>query len=337
MVNGFREAGRWALGAGRWALGAGRWALGAGRWALGAGRFRALVPLLLSLFLLSAAFLKGYDLFTAPLLGTSLWTARTFRIVVIEAEWVLGLWLLSGLMPREARWVALAAFIAFFTVSLTKALTGEANCGCFGRVPISPRWTAAIDLAAILAVWLWPPAKTGEALERAATPRFRIVGVGMFFVLAGLPTGIVMATKSPAVLTAEGAILGDSRAVVLEPEGWVEKRLPLLDHISIGRELESGTWIILLYHRRCAACQRVIPTYERLAAETARRRHAARIALIEVPQKGDPRPESISTTSLCRRGRLSGDREWLVQTPLVLEMDDGCVTSVSRVSHGDGL
>jgi hypothetical protein len=118
---------------------------------------RVFLPISLGLLLLSAAFLKGYELFTSPLPETSLWTSRGVRIAGIEAEWGLGLWLLSGRWSRWARWTALVAFHGFFAFNLSKALAGEANCGCFGPVPINPGWTAGLDLAAIVALWLWRP------------------------------------------------------------------------------------------------------------------------------------------------------------------------------------
>jgi hypothetical protein len=109
----------------------------------------ALVPNSLSLLFLTAAFLKGYELYAAPLSEAGVWTSRTLWIAAVEPEGFLGLWLLSGVRLRGAHWAALAAFHVFLTSSL--ALASEESCVCFGRVSIDPRLTAALVRAAILA------------------------------------------------------------------------------------------------------------------------------------------------------------------------------------------
>ena len=120
-------------------------------------RYGVFVPCLLGTVILLASPLKGYDLATAPTAEANLWTSRWFQIAVVEAEFAVGLWLLSGLWRPAARRAALVAFVAFFVVSLSKALPGEASCGCFGPVPVSPRYTAGLDLTAILSLQLWHP------------------------------------------------------------------------------------------------------------------------------------------------------------------------------------
>ena len=107
--------------------------------------------------LIAAALLKGYQLATAPVVGSGLFSSRAFLIALVEFEWLLGVWLLSGLYPRRAWQVALACFAGFACVSLYKGLSGDASCGCFGRVEVSQRWTLVLDLGAVLALLAWPP------------------------------------------------------------------------------------------------------------------------------------------------------------------------------------
>ncbi len=137
--------------------------------------------------MLSAAFLKGYGLYAAPLPETGVGTSRAVRIGAIEGECLLGLWLLSGVSRSRARWAALAAFHVFFTLSLSRALAGEESCGCFGRVTVDPRWTAALDFAAILALWRWRPGE-GQGWPLGAR-RLRVAVVLLLFLLAGIPGG----------------------------------------------------------------------------------------------------------------------------------------------------
>jgi hypothetical protein len=115
------------------------------------------VPILLSAVLLTATALKMHQLATGPVVENSLFTTRWFLIGLVEFELALGLWLLIGAYPRQARLAALMAFAVFCVVSLYQALSGEESCGCFGKAPVSPWYTALFDLAAVAALWFWHP------------------------------------------------------------------------------------------------------------------------------------------------------------------------------------
>ena len=55
------------------------------------------VRVILAAILVSAAALKGYQLATGPVLGTGLFSSRILLIAVVEFEWLLGVWLITGL------------------------------------------------------------------------------------------------------------------------------------------------------------------------------------------------------------------------------------------------
>jgi hypothetical protein len=275
---------------------------------------RALVPVSLSLLLLTAAFLKGYELYAAPLPEASVWGSRTLRIAAVEAEGFLGLWLLSGVWGSRARWAALVAFHVFFTLSLSRALAGEASCGCFGPVPIDPRWTAALDLAAILALWRWrPPERSGWPVGAHC---LRVAAVPILFLLVGVPGGLVLAGRWPE-MDAEGS------RVVLRPETWVGRRCPLLPYADIGDELSNGRWLVVLYRHDCPHCREVIPLYE-AKARAAADSDARRIAFLAVPPHGTPLWKFAQGSS-CLQGRLTESKEWFGSTPAVVRLQDGVV------------
>jgi hypothetical protein len=139
---------------------------------------RALIPCLVGAFLLFASVLKGYDLATIPTVETTLWTSRWFLIALAEVEFALGLWLISGLLSSFARWTALGAFLAFFGVSISKALAGEASCGCFGAVvQMSPRFTAIMDLAVIVALFRWRPPADSLPKQHRNIVRVSVTGL----------------------------------------------------------------------------------------------------------------------------------------------------------------
>ncbi len=91
----------------------------------------------LGLLFLMAAVLKGRELLTVPVANKDLFSWRPFLIFQVEFELAMGIWLLSGVFKRLAWLAALACFCLFCCVTLYKALTGAASCGCFGRVRVN--------------------------------------------------------------------------------------------------------------------------------------------------------------------------------------------------------
>lgn len=120
------------------------------------------VPFFLGAVLLTASAFKMHQLATGPTTEDSLLTSRWFLIALVEAELALGLFLLIGAYPKQARHAALAAFTAFSLMSLYHALTGAASCGCFGKLHISPWSTLLFDLLAAAALWRWVPSASNE-------------------------------------------------------------------------------------------------------------------------------------------------------------------------------
>ena len=97
-----------------------------------------------ALLLLMAAGLKAHQLATEPVLGTGLLESRWFLMAVVEFELFFGLWLLSGLLTKVTWAAALGCFVLFCCISLFKALSGHATCGCFGKVEVNPWYTATL-------------------------------------------------------------------------------------------------------------------------------------------------------------------------------------------------
>jgi hypothetical protein len=96
------------------------------------------VRTILAAILIGAAMLKGYQLATEPVLGSGFLSSRVFLIALVEFEWLFGVWLLAGMYPKWTWRVALGCFGLFACVSLYKGLSGDASCGCFGQVVVSP-------------------------------------------------------------------------------------------------------------------------------------------------------------------------------------------------------
>jgi len=149
---------------------------------------------------------------------------------------------------------------------------------------------------------------------------FLVAGFALAAVL--LMAGRATSSRPTTRLGLDGKIVGDARAVVLEPGTWVGGEWPLLGHIDIGKRLSEEAWTVVLYRHDCPTCRAVLPQYEREAAAMARTPNAPHVALVAIPPYEGP--ESPQTgRGACVRGRLSDRREWLVATPAVIHLVQG--------------
>jgi spore coat protein U-like protein len=111
-------------------------------------------------------------------------------------ELILGLWLLSGLAQRWARYAALAFFGILAAASLMMALEGRSHCGCFGRVEVNPWWTFGLDVAAVALLASFQPAWSADL----TIPQSRLLRMAAISVLwvGLLLAGFFVAVASPS-------------------------------------------------------------------------------------------------------------------------------------------
>jgi hypothetical protein len=103
----------------------------------------------LGLLLLLTALLKAQGSDEGALGQNTILFSPRLRFAVMEAEALLGLWLLSGWAKRAAWFFAVAFFLVVAGFSLYLGLMGQSSCGCFGRIHVSP-WNAfALDVACL--------------------------------------------------------------------------------------------------------------------------------------------------------------------------------------------
>jgi len=294
-----------------------------------------IVAKLLAALLLIAAALKAWQLLTEPVANSDIWSYRPFLILTIEFELALGLWLLSGLFKKAAWLTTLLCFAAFSAITLYKALTGAASCGCFGKIHVNPWLTLlTIDLPAVLALLIFHPQLSlnlhrpsiKHLLREFITPipaKHHLAAAASLCLIILVGATAILALNTPAAVT--------SSYEVLEPETWVGRKLPILDHIDIGKQLKKGNWLILLYHHDCPDCAEAIPKYEQIARNLAGNDDFLRIALIEVPPYG----QLVSQTSPCTLGRLAETKEWFVTTPAVALLTDARVSTAWEAKAPD--
>lgn len=104
---------------------------------------------------------------------------RAVTLLTVTEELFLGLWLLSGLLPGAARLLTTFVFACFTLVALGRGVAGEASCGCFGNLSVTPWLAVALDLTLfvlLLAVRVPAPTRethrTGFALAVIAASAF---------------------------------------------------------------------------------------------------------------------------------------------------------------------
>jgi hypothetical protein len=122
---------------------------------------------------------------------------------------------------------------------------------------------------------------------------------------------------------ADGSLGANGSVVLLEPEKWAGRPLPILGHIDVADRISAGSWTVVLYHHDCSTCLDLLPQLESKA------RSGRKIALIEMPPYAPEGQSPVSRSSVCLRGRLSDQRDWFATTPVVMSLAEGRVTAVA--------
>lgn len=273
---------------------------------------------LLGVLLIVAAFAKGLspaDSVASVLQGWPL----AAQLLAVEAELMFGIILLCGFLGKLAHCIALVVFALFATFALQSVVAHEESCGCFGAITIDPRLTLVVDLAALTALGAtWPSRAERLFPARPASSRM-IAGAALAAISAGVLLGIAKVGIAPT--QSLNAMVSTGGVVLFEPEAWVGKKLPLLGLLENAQGLADGEWAVLMHHHGCPDCERVRPIYEN------RINRGERVLLIETPPFDGQGREAIPKLGYAW---LPDDREWFVQTPVEILLDDGLVVSVNR-------
>lgn len=304
---------------------------------LSPGRSRAgIVRCVLAAILLVAAGLKAHQLATEPVVGDGFLflSSRAVMVVELECEIILGVWLLSGVFSKLAWLVTTACFAAFAVITYSKAVRGEASCGCFGAVTVSPWITLVMDVGAVAALMLlrrgfW---QSRPAMRKALRLTVAcVVAMGL-----GAPAAVAAMSFKAATIDPAGQILGSGKYVLLEPEAWTGKKLPLFRYLHMDKaegegevevdveKLAEGKWAVILYRHDCPHCREELGRM-RKGLEGA---EAPRTAFIELPPYGAGRAAFLPTGKNLLFGKLDDSRRWLVETPVMLSLKDAIVQSV---------
>jgi hypothetical protein len=290
--------------------------------------------------------LKGYQLATEPVLGDGLLESRWFLIGVVEFEVFFGLWLLAGAVPQLTRLAAIACFGAFALVSFIKAASGEATCGCFGKVAVNPWYTCTLDLIAVALLLQCRP--DARSPERVGGWRKRAILVAAGWLLLAIPTAYAIAGFRPLEADAELTLIGQAfegpagkPMIVLEPDRWIGRPFPLMAYVESGtsstpggelplrERLRKDTSLVILHRSGCADCQLFL---ERLQHDTRLQGRYHTVVALELPPF-DASQDRLNIGGKVETGRLEERALFFARTPLVVAMEQGVVRDIS---YGDG-
>jgi len=101
------------------------------------------------------------------------------ELLAIQSEVLIGVWLLTGRL-RFISWVgAVALFLVLSLTSLTTAIRGYSDCGCFGPIRINPYITTVFNLFALLLLFVGRPEMASIRLWWAILGSVGLALVGM--------------------------------------------------------------------------------------------------------------------------------------------------------------
>ncbi len=140
----------------------------------------------------------GAVLITAVVLKLQGWSSGTsgvnyfspaVQLAALEAEALVGLWLLAGWARHGAWLVAVGLFAALAAVSLYLGLIGQSSCGCFGRIRVSPWESLVLDGVCLTGLLAWR-----QRVDATGGRRPAVIGIGAAVVLGLI--GLTLLTRN---------------------------------------------------------------------------------------------------------------------------------------------
>ena len=305
-----------------------------------------LVRVVLALVLLIAAGLKCHQLATSPAVGDGVLESRWVMMSAVEFELLFGLCLLGNVLPMVGHRALLLCFVCFAAISLYKAISGAASCGCFGRVEVNPWFTFTLDVTAIAALLRWSPLRDEHAVSRPSRePLSR-----MICIVISVACSRNLRLPSPWARTSQPHLreMGSSWAVMI---WWFSIPISGLDSVCrswtllwttpdrcpssqkpLRGRLTEGKWIVSFYRHDCPKCLEELPKYAELSRRAAANPDESQVALIELPPCGELNEFTHLASEGCALGRLSSEKDWFMETPTQLTLREGEVVNVTK-SH----
>ncbi|MDR1925740.1 MAG: hypothetical protein LBQ66_15335 [Planctomycetaceae bacterium] len=299
----------------------------------------------ISFVLLVAAGLKFYQLISESIppavqgsIFTFLWEFfGDWRVIffVVEFEVLFGFFLLSGVFRRGLWVLSFFCFAIFATISFLKWISGEGSCGCWGVISVNPFYTAIFDLIIVALIILCREQIDIRDFLRRATIELRlgfklnltdsdkrrlIAVVESWLLLSLIMVLLLFAMETQHDLLGERTTQPNGRErITLEPQNWLDKKLPLFGYFK--EPIDESSFVenihtVILVHSDCPKCRKIITELEHQTDNNNN------IVIIELPSK-------FTTKSIKTRFQifhLDKEKDWFAVTPCVIKLRNGiCV------------
>jgi hypothetical protein len=156
---------------------------------------------------------------------------------------------------------------------------------------------------------------------------FSVCNIAVSWLMIALPLGWLMLSFQPSTITSDGEIVGTSNVVMLYPKDWLGQKCPVLEFTDIAANLNQGHWIVVFYGANCKKCKEHFADWKDNGFPVAKN-NDEQIAMLEI--SGEPVNTFRQTlkTEPYIGGGLSRSKQWYIETPTVILLDEGIVKQV---------
>ena len=276
----------------------------------------------------TAAILKTIELSTSPVVQEGWLHSRELGMVAVNIELLMVCLLVSGFFPKLSWLGATAMFSVFSIVSGYLFLAGAESCNCFGRVSVPPLYTVLLDLTIVGLLLLFRPIGWNELRKEFFGLKKGVPFIAAFWLCLALPATYAMLSVQKnkiAELGTEFIGVDGRKTILLEPEKWVGKELPLFSRIVQPESpeiLKQGEWKVVLAHSGCSKCVHLIGDLESASVENT--------AAIIVPSHA---AETLPQTTL-PLFQLDNKNDWFASTPYLLKLRSGICVEICSSDGG---
>ncbi len=196
-----------------------------------------------------------------------------------------------------------ALFSLFALVSAWEYFVASPSCGCFGSVTTSPRYILAADVIMVVACL-----GSLHCVAESRGPLFVRLSARLAVLLGIIASGIVVFyvwTHPPD---------GDRDGPIATP-------MQLLQHLDITANISHGSWLVLFYRPGCEDCASALAGLQHYC--DAFPRPPQRLALVSLSPPSNEQVGAVASANMI--GRLQEGFEPVVETPLLLELQNGIV------------
>ena len=282
------------------------------------------LPYVVGVLLLASSMLKIFGTFTG---STDIGRDPVGFAAIVGGtciEILLVVWIITDGAGLRSNIGTIVFFAVVSCVAANEWFHSERSCGCFGSLLVPPYITTIFDIIIFCLLSLRVVAMRGLGPPAGRTRSAIIIGFGVSLAA----TFSILAYLRYTSATVTVGMVKSGSVIVLRPDEWMNRPLPLLPYIKSEKPIDRGQCRVVLLHTDCSECARALP-----GIEEAAKSRAERTVLIEVPSPTSERSSIIPSSAFCEVAYLDASYEWFVKTPVVIDLWDGQVVTEASGSR----